>query len=267
VSPEAVHRILRICRAEFRASFALILEYRATVFLWLLAGITPLIMMFIWRHLAADGAIGGRGPDDFSCYFLLAFLAIQICQVWVVWNVDYYIRSGSYTVQLLRPADPWFAELFDNVAANSLRFPINILIVAVGMTLTGAWHLIVPGRLPLFLLSLALSWQVAFNMNYALALLCLWTERIKSVDTWIYIMLYALGGALFPLDLFSPGIRAIIAWTPFPWMVNFPIALLTGENADPVHGLAMQALWIGIGVLCHRWLWARGLKRFGAVGG
>jgi ABC-2 type transport system permease protein len=249
-----------------RTMAALILEYRVTVLLWMLAGVTPLIMMFVWRNLAASGPIGGRDAADFSSYFLIAFLAIQICQVWVVWDLDFYIRSGSFSVQLLRPYDPWFSELFDNIAANSLRLPINLLIVIAGLSLTGGWHLIAPERLPLFLLSLGLAWQLSFNMNYALALLCLWTERIKAIDTWFYITLYTLGGGLFPLDLFSPGIRAAIAWTPFPWMVNFPVELLTG-HADPIKGLAMQALWIGICLLCHRLLWARGLKRFGAVGG
>jgi ABC-2 type transport system permease protein len=256
----------RFCRAYFRVTFAIMLEYRATVFIWLLAGVTPLIMMFVWRNLAADGPIGGRDPKAFAAYFLLAFLVIQSCQAWSVWNVDYYVRSGTYAIQLLRPYDPWFSELIENVTAKALRSPINLLIVAAGLVLTGAWELIEVGNLPVFLLALALSWQLMFNLNYALALLGFWTERIKSVDAWIYTMLYTLGGAVFPVDLLPPTLRSVVELTPFPWMVDFPVALLTG-SAAPLKGLAIQAGWIAITVLCHRILWARGLKRFGAVGG
>ncbi|HVZ02527.1 MAG TPA: ABC-2 family transporter protein [Dongiaceae bacterium] len=258
--------VLRYCRACFRASFAIMLEYRATVFLWILAGLTPLIMMFVWRHLAADAPLGGRDPKAFSFYFLTAFLATQCCIAWVVWNVDYQVRNGTYAIQLLRPFDPWFAELIENVSAYVLRMPLNVLITAAGLLLSGGWELIVPGRLPAFLLALLLSWQLMFNTNYALALLCLWSERAKSADSWIYIMLYTLGGALFPLDFLSPGARAVIAWTPFPWMVNFPVELLAG-GVPPFPGFAMQAAWLAVMVAFHRILWARGRKRFGAVGG
>jgi ABC-2 type transport system permease protein len=257
---------VRFSRAYFRTSFAIMLEYRATVYLWIFAGVTPLIMMFVWRHLAAAEPVGGHDPKSFAVYFLLAFFSTQCCTVWVVWNMDFSIRTGTYAIQLLRPFDPWLGEVIENLSAYVLRVPLNLAIVALGLTLTGAWDLIAPARLPVYLLALVLAWQLMFNMNYAIALLCLWSERVKSADAWVYTMLYTLGGALFPLDLLSPAVRAAIAWTPFPWMVNFPVQLLAGD-APPFPGLAMQALWLAIMVACHRVLWRLGRKRFGAVGG
>ena len=261
-----IAHMARCCRAYFRTSFAIMVEYRATVFLWILAGVTPLIMMFVWRHLAAAGPIGGRDPKAFAFYFLIAFLSTQCCTVWVVWNVDYQIRTGTYAIQLLRPFDPWLGELIENIAAYSLRLPFNVLIVALGLAISGAWEMIVPARLPAFVLALILSWQLMFNINYALALLCLWSERVKSADSWVYLMVFTLGGALFPLDFLSPAWRTAIGWMPFPWMVNFPVELLAG-NAPPLRGFAMQAVWLAIIVACHRGLWRLGRKRFGAVGG
>jgi hypothetical protein len=35
--------------------------------------------------------------------------------------------------------------------------PLNVLIVAVGLTLTGAWDLIQPAQVPVYLLSLILA--------------------------------------------------------------------------------------------------------------
>jgi ABC-2 type transport system permease protein len=261
-----IERLVRFSRAYFRISFAIMLEYRATVFLWILAGIAPLIMMFVWAHLADAHPIGGRAPKDFYFYFLVAFLASQCSMAWVVWNVDFQVRAGTYAIQLLRPVDPWLGELIENVAAYALRLPVNVAIVVLGLAVSGALDLVVPARLPAFVLALILSWQLMFNMNYTLALLCLWSERVKSVDNWIYFMLFTFGGAIFPLDFLSPGLRAAIAWTPFPWMINFPVELLAG-SARPWPGFALQAAWLAIMVACHRVLWARGRKRFGAVGG
>jgi ABC-2 type transport system permease protein len=243
-----------------------VLEYRAAVFIWTLAGVTPLIMMFVWLQIAEGNEARERGPAEFALYFLMAFLAIQCTQAWVVWSFDTRIRSGELSLQLLRPFDPWFSEFAENQVSNGLRLPINLAIVAIGLWLTGASSLIEVSRLPWFILALVLALQIAFNISYAMGLVGLWTERIKSVDTWNCIMLYALGGAVFPLDLLSPGLRTLIELTPYPWIIGFPAAVMTGEAAL-VKGFAMQLLWIGIAVIVHRILWARGLKRFGAVGG
>ncbi len=261
-----IGRLLRISGANMRVMAALIFEYRATVLLWMLAGVTPLIMMFVWRKIAEGGAIGGRGPDEFTFYFLLTFLVTQCCQVWIIWNVSFHVTMGTYSMHLLRPYDPWLTELLENITANGMRLPINLIIVTLGLTASGTWHLIDPARLPGFILSVLLAWQIMFNIDYVLGLGVLWTERIKSAEAWVYTMLYCLGGALFPLDLVDPQLRAIIEWTPFPWMVSFPMAMLDG-TADPLRGFAMQALWIAIPVCAHRVLWKRGLKFFGAVGG
>jgi ABC-type uncharacterized transport system permease subunit len=58
----------------------------------------------------------------------------------------------------------------------------------------------------------------------------------------------------------------LVELTPYPWIIWFPTAVMTGQ-ASLAKGFAMQAIWIGIVVTIHRLLWARGLKRFGAAGG
>jgi ABC-2 type transport system permease protein len=259
-------RLWRIAKALFRVKLGLILEYRAAVLIWTLAGITPLIMMFIWLQIARSGDAEGRSPAEFALYFLTAFLAIQFTQAWVVWNFDDLIRSGEFSIQLLRPFDPWLSEFIENQTSNGLRLPLNVAIVLIGLFLSGAWQIVEIDRLPAFALALVLAAQITFNINYAMALVGLWTERIKSVETWNYLMLFALGGAVFPLDLLPPGLRTLIDVTPYPWVVSFPTSVMTGE-ADLTSGFVSQLLWVGLAVIAHRLLWARGLKRFGAVGG
>lgn len=261
-----MNRLWRIAKALFKVKLGLILEYRAAVLIWTLAGITPLIMMFVWLEIAKTGSAGGHSPADFALYFLVAFLSIQFTQAWVVWNFDYLIRGGEFSVQLLRPFDPWLSELIENQVSNGLRLPVNLAIVAIGLWLTGAWRSVEIDRLPAFALALILAVQITFNFSYALGLIGLWTERIKSADTWNYLMLFALGGAVFPLDLLPPGLRTLIELTPYPWVVSFPTSVMTGR-ADLARGFVVQLIWVGLAVIAHRYLWARGLKRFGAVGG
>lgn len=258
--------LLRQMRAIAASKLAVIVEYRAEVWLWTLAGVTPLVMMFVWMNLA-EGDLEGRAPEDFARYFLLAFLVGQLTQTWIVWEFDYYVRTGTFSNMLLKPIDPWWDQAVENVTANGFRLPLTLAIVGLGLWLTGAWAGLDPARLPLSALSLVLAWQVALNCSYAMALLALWTERVKSMDGWHYMALAVLGGQLFPLDLLPPALARLVEFTPYPWIIGFPVAIAVGTENDIAHGLAMQLLWIAIFVAAHRILWRRGIKRFGAVGG
>jgi ABC-2 type transport system permease protein len=258
--------MIRILRAIFKSNLAIIVEYRAAVWIWTLAGVTPLVMMFVWMNLADDG-IDGRTPQDFARYFLIAFVVGQLTQTWVVWEFDYLIRSGTFSGVLLKPFDPWWSQVVENVTSNGFRLPLTLGIAALGLWLTGAWQGLDFARLPLFALAMVLAWQLAFNISYTLALLGLWTERIKSVDGWHYMLLAVLGGQVFPLDLLPPALNRIVELTPYPWIIGFPVTLAVGAQADVPYGFTMQALWLAIFVVLHRILWRRGIKRFGAVGG
>jgi ABC-2 type transport system permease protein len=262
-------RALRLARAVWRFQLAIILEYRVTVFLWILAGVTPLVMMFVWMEIAGSGPVGTRAPVDFARYFLIAFLVTQTTQTWAVWEIDYLIRAGTFSHVLVKPYDPWWEQVLENLAGNGVRLPLIAIIVIVGLWLSGAISGIAPGRLPLFLLALFLANQIAINLSYAMALVALWTERIKSVDAWNYIALAVLGGQVFPLDLLPPGLAHAIDFTPWRWIIAFPVTTLAEPMASGqiLRGLAAQATWIAIFIALHRVLWRLGIKRFGAVGG
>jgi ABC-2 type transport system permease protein len=262
-------RHLRIFLAYVRAELALVVEYRAAVYVWMLASSMPLLMMLIWRHLAEAGPIGGYDAAGFARYFMIGFMVQQLLQVWVVWHFDEAIRSGTLAIGLLRPVDPYLQAVADNFAANGFRLPVTLAVTAAGLVALGGWDGIRWQELPLFLLALAGAWGVIFNMHYALALLGLWTERVKTLEPWTFLLLAVCGGVLFPLDLLPGEVRAAIDLTPFPYIVGFPVNVLAGGvlGSDAIRCFAMQALWIAILVLCHRLLWRAGLRKFGAVGG
>jgi ABC-2 type transport system permease protein len=262
-------RIWRIFLACFRAELALVVEYRAAVYVWMLASSMPLLMMLVWRHLAEAGPIGGYDEALFARYFIIGFLVQQLLQVWVVWHFDEAIRTGVLAIRLLRPVDPYLQAVADNLAANGFRVPVTVGVTAAGLIGLGGWDGIRWPDLPLFLLALAGAWGVIFNMHYALALVGLWTERVKTLEPWTFLLLAACGGVLFPLDLLPVGVRGAIGLTPFPYIVGFPVSVLVREvpRDELMASLAMQALWIAVFVLSHRLLWRAGLRRFGAVGG
>jgi ABC-2 type transport system permease protein len=259
---------LRALRALVAITIAEIAEYRAMAFIWMMAGTLPLIMMFVWMSAAGDGEVAGYGAADFARYFMLAFLVGQVTQVWVIWALDEEIRLGRMSIQLVRPIDPIWTHIAHNLVANGTRLPIALAVALIGLALGGAIGGIPWERAPLFVLSLVGAWLIAFNLNYALGLLSLWTDRAIALESWYYVVATVLAGQLFPLDLLPDGFRQVVAFTPFPYIVNLPIEIMSARVAagEVAAGIAIQWLWAAAFIAAHRLIWRLGLRRYGAVG-
>jgi ABC-2 type transport system permease protein len=255
-------------RALLAVTIAEFAEYRVLTFIWMLAGTLPIIMMFVWMSAAGTGEIAGYDAAGFARYFMLAFLCGQLVQVWVIWALDEEIRMGRMSIQLVRPIDPFWTHVAHNLTANGMRLPLVLAVTGIGLALGGGLASLPWERLPLFALALAGAWLIVFNLNYALGLLSLWTDRAIALEGWYYVVASVLAGKLFPLDLLPPGLRQAVDFTPFPSIVNLPIEIMTARVSigDAAAGIGIQLLWAALFIGAHRLLWRLGLRRYGAVG-
>jgi ABC-2 type transport system permease protein len=80
---------------------------------------------------------------------------------------------------------------------------------------------------------------------------------------------YFLSGNMFPLDLAPVWLRGVLEWLPFTYELFFPVSIFLekAQHAALYKGLAIQAGWLVAAWGLARLLWARGLRRYGAVGG
>jgi ABC-2 type transport system permease protein len=68
------------------------------------------------------------------------------------------------------------------------------------------------------------------------------------------------------LNVFPEGVRAVVMWTPFPYLIYFPASLLVGIPVNVSQGFGVMVGW---SVLCwgiNRWLWRRGLRHYSGMG-
>lgn len=258
----------RKARALFVHAFANMTEYRAEIAIWMLSGSLPLVMMAMWIGLAAEGPVGGYGAADFAAYFLVVFLVRQLTAVWVVWDLEREIRLGELSPKLLRPLDPLWGHVIDNLAEKAVRLPLVLGPVVAGLWWAGA-------RLPLsfeslagFALLVAGAWIIRFFQEYATGLLTFWTDQTAGLERVWYTISVVLSGTLAPLDLFPGPVRAVLTFTPFPYLADAPVRALLGRlsGAELALALAVQAAWGLAFVIGTRLLWRQGLKRYGAVG-
>ena len=121
-----------------------------------------------------------------------------------------------------------------------------------------------PAVLTLALLGLC----VRFLWEYTLGLLAFWTESSSSFSEVMWLFYAAFGGMFAPLSFYPQAVQDVARWTPFPYMLGLPAALLAGKAsaAEALHGAGVLLGWLAALWLLRRWVWARGLAKYGAVG-
>src|SRR2546427_11426298 len=109
-----------------------------------------------------------------------------------------------------------------------------------------------------------------FFISFATGLLAFWTTRATAIMGLHGGIALFLSGRIAPLALLPPAVAGVAAVLWFPYMLAFPVNLLTGAvhgTAALLHGFAGQIVWLGLWVAAYRVAWAWGVRRYGAVGG
>ncbi|HWG84891.1 MAG TPA: ABC-2 family transporter protein [Deinococcales bacterium] len=245
--------------------------YRAEIIIWMLSGMIPLIMMAVWigKANAAGGEVGGFSPQAFAAYFLAAWLSAQLTVAWVAWELDHQVREGKLSPKLLRPIDPIWENAAAHVAEKVVRLPFILAILLIG-TLLVPGTVLTPGPLHVlaFALSIALAFAIRFLIAYCIGILTFWLNQATALDEFYWILSIFLSGNFAPLTFFPPVVRDIAALTPFPYVVYYPVRVLTGaaDAGEIGRTLLAQSAWV-LGLAALRLLlWRRGLLRYGAAG-
>ena len=248
------------------------LQYRASIVLWVLWGVTePGIALGIWWAIAGSGEIAGYARADFARYFFAVMLVNQLTIAWDSWYLDRWIREGELNFRLARPLHPIHEALADNLAYKARSASI---IVVIWLLVALAWPAVRlsfdPGRWALTALAVALAAVMRFFISFTTGLLAFWTTRATAIMELHGGLALFLAGRIAPLAMLPPAIAALAHLLWFHGMLAFPVEVLTGAATDRaalLRGFSEQIAWLAVwGSGC--WLaWQRGLRRYGAVGG
>jgi len=263
-----IQRMMRIYRALMRREVGLTLVYRAEIIIWMLAGILPLVMLAAWLSLGQDGPVGSFTPHDFIAYYLAAIFVRHMTGVWIIWDLDYQIRQGEFSMQLLRPLNPIHYWAVNGFGSKWLRLLVLLPIFGLAMWFTGISFDLRPLSLVLFVIALAGTWVLNFLVQYLNGLLGFWiTKAVAVFDLWFGLW-SIFSGYLIPLELLPTAVQRAAYWLPFRYQLAVPLEISIGRlhGAELWRSLAMQWLWIGICYGLYRLMWRQGIKKYSAVG-
>lgn len=255
--------------------YANMLEFRAELFLWMIATILPLIMMGPWMEAGASGRFG-LDEVAFARYFLAAFVVRQFSLAWIIYEFEFMVSSGRLSPLLLHPIDPFWRFVSTHLSEHVARLPFVVGLVAVALSVFpqavvepggGLWHPS-PGRLALAVCATYAAFTLRFLLQYTLALLAFWFERVSAFDRIVFLPYLFLSGLIAPLEVFPEAVREATLVTPFPYLVWFPARVLCGHGtpAEIGRGFAIVGAWILVIVVVNRFAWRRGLTHYSAMG-
>jgi ABC-2 type transport system permease protein len=259
-------QILHKSRVFLSVYYAYMVEYRAELILWVLANSMPLIMMGVWTQAAASGGFS-LSAIDFSRYFICVFLIRQLTIVWVAWEFEKEVVEGRLSPRLLQPIDPVWHHVAGHIAERFARMPFTIALMVLFFALypQSFWVPSVGGGI-LAIAAILLAFILRFLIQYTFAMFAFWTERATAIEQFWFLFYLFLSGMIAPLNVFPEGVKAIVLWTPFPYLIYFPASLLVGLPVNLVQGFGVMLAWSGLFWVINRWLWRRGLKHYSGMG-
>ncbi|MGD1860225.1 MAG: ABC transporter permease [Leptolyngbyaceae cyanobacterium] len=264
--PTTLRKIFAVMRTMLSVYYAYMVEYRAELLFWVLSGTFPLIFLGIWAK-ASQGGQFALDSITFIRYFLVVFLVRQLTVGWVVWECEREVVEGKLSPFLLQPIDPVWRHLFSHVAERFARLPFIGVLMGLCFLLypQALWRPSLPALL-WGLVAIAAAFCLRFIIQYTFGLFAFWLERATAIEQFWYLVYIFASGMIAPLDVFPDAVRAVILWTPFPYLIYFPANVLLERETHLLQGFVAIALWGLIFFAINRWLWKRGLRQYSGMG-
>lgn len=256
----------RVARSLLSVYYAYMVEYRAELLFWVLSGSLPLILMGVWTEAAQGGQLD-LSPVDFARYFLAVFMTRQMTVVWVIWDFEKEVVQGTLSFRLLQPLDPGWHHVSGHAAERLARLPFVLALLVLFFVLyPDALWLPQMDQFFLYGVALLLAFALRFLVQYTFAMAAFWIERAVAIEQFWFLFYLFLSGMIAPLSLFPEQVSQVARWTPFPYLLYFPVAVLLGLEEHVWQGFAMILGWLAAFFLMNRWLWKRGLRRYSGMG-
>jgi ABC-2 type transport system permease protein len=252
-----------------RVAFAGLVAYRSEMVIWILSTLLPLVMLALWAAVAAEGPVAGYDEEGFVRYFTITLLVRQLTSVWLVWEMNYEIRSGRMSILLLKPMHPLLQHGIDMIVAIPFRTLVLVPILGVLLALRpDLWLTPSPAQAALFVVAVCVAWLLNFLVQALFATLSFWIDKSDALFGVWFAAWGLLSGYLAPLALFPPAVRPVLAALPFRGMLGLPVEILGGflPLEQAAGELAIQGTWLLVLWVAVRAVWRRGVARYGAFG-
>jgi ABC-2 type transport system permease protein len=264
--------MLDFYRTTIRIAIQTQMQYRVMQYFYMIGMIAePVIYLVVWSTIAnaQGGSVGGYTPTEFSAYYLVWTLVRNMNIVFTPYGWENCIRSGWLSMELMRPIHPihndiaFFAGM--KVVVIILWIPLAfILAIFFKPELHPAWYQVIG-----FFFAIWGAFLIRTMLLSLLGMITFFTTRVGAIFELFFAFELVFSGRLVPMTLMPTWVQQVAMYLPFQWTFYFPIESLVGSMTiqQILGGLAMQLLWILIGLIGVIITWKFSIRQYSAVGG
>ena len=249
--------------------------YRINFFLQVIG---PILVFFfikysLWTEIYKGMSTSSEGPITIGGFTLENMLQyhgwILVLSMLTQGNANFDlsadIRLGKISTFLIYPFNFWEYHTAGFLAFQTLQWPVAFFtgsILVISNIIHGPSVVTLMGVL---LLEMFIS-VLQFSLQFLSGLVAFWLEETWVLRVLLTIITTFLSGAVIPLDLFPKTFSAILAYSPFPYMVYYPVKVAMGLAPLHLHVFVILTAWAlafaGLNVL----VWRRGLRLYTGAG-
>jgi ABC-2 type transport system permease protein len=231
-----------------------------------------LLSYYLWDAVFKELGVATLGGYSFAgmvYYFVIASLVSNV----VLAGIDFFsseVYDGTLTRYLLYPVSFFLYKFMVGAAYAVLALSqvllglfVVSLLVDTPHDVTITWKSVTLGLCAT--LCAAYLYRIVQGI---VELLSFWAENVFGLMVAMYFIINFFGGGLIPLSLFPQWSQDILAFTPFPYMIGFPVQIIVGKIGfiDALPGFCTMIAWsVGLSLFITT-VWKRGLRRYSGVG-
>jgi len=259
----------------FRISFAQEFAYKLNFILWRVRNVLQIFLVFfLWDTVFSDPGRVVFGYDRAKILTYVFGILIVKALVLSARAVDIpgEISSGDLSNYLLKPIGYFKYWLTRDLSSKALNlsfavfefFFLYILLKPPFFVQTNP--ILIVG----FLLFIVIALLIFFTLLFTISLVPFWMPEAAWGVQFLVIVVATefLAGGLFPLDILPNGIQKVLSYTPFPYLIFFPIQVYLGKvsGAEAFKGIGIALFWVVALYLLMRYVWQRGLRVYQSHG-
>lgn len=231
------------------------------------------LVFFLWDTVFSDSGRVLFGYDRakiLTYVFLTIFAKAFVFSARAV-DVSGEIARGDVSNYLLRPISYFKYWLTRDLSSKflNLSFAIFEVLILSVILKPDLFFQLNFGYLFLTGVSLVLAMFLFFSILFIVSAIPFWMpEASWGGNFLLIIILEFLSGSLFPIDVLPVVFQNLLYWTPFPYLIFFPIQIYLGNLglAASVKGILIAGIWVLILYSVMKSVWRRGLLAYQAFG-
>ncbi len=257
------------------------LAYRGDFALGTLIRFLPIVtQVFLWAAVFSAMAtvssgkhdIVGYSYHDIIAYYLLTMISRAFSSMpGLATGIGRDIRDGTIKKYLIQPIDMLGFLLLYRIAHKFVYYVVAAVPFAAVFYLCRGYFSGWPdaATISAFVLSLIMSFLLAFFLESTLGMIGFWFLEINSL-LFIYMLLnFFFSGHMFPVDMLPGILGTIVKQIPLQYLAYFPCAVFLGKISGAAlwTGLAVQMLWVVFFMIVSRVTFYFGTRHYGGYGG